>query len=389
MSGSRGSGVAPRLRVCVVAPFGVLGGAESWLLRLLDATGELAPRAVLLADGPLRAELEQRGIPVTVRTIGRTAAQQVTAMGWLAAELRRRRPDVVLANGVKAALAAVPACRLLRVPVVWAKHDHAFDSQLARPLGLLADKIVAAVEELGAATNRADVVVVPPPGPERPPADRAAARGFWAARGLMLDDIPSLVMAGRLVPYKGVDDAIRSLVLPGGSNWRLVVVGGDDPSAPGERARLRRMTSELHLEDRVRLLHPVPDVGHWLAAFDALAVLTRSDGRVSGEGFGTSAFEAMVAGVPVIAVNGGAVVRRLEGRAGIGVPAGDAGAIADALAVYAAPEARRQAGRAGQALVHGHPGSAVCAELLVGVLHDAAGPRARRPQRHGGGHGDR
>lgn len=372
VNGARGPGAAARLRVCVVAPFGVLGGAESWLLRLLDATGELAPRAILLADGPLRAEFERRGIPVTVRAIGRTATQQLLAIGWLTANVRRRRPDVVLANGVKAALSAVPACRLLRVPVVWAKHDHAFDAQLARPLGLLADRVVAAVEELGAPTRRPDVVVVPPPGPERPPADRATARAFWAARGLVLDDLPTLVMAGRLVPYKGVDDAIRALALPGGGRWRLVVVGGDDPSAPGERARLQRMAAELHLQERVRFLSPVQGVSHWLAAFDALAVLTKGDGRVSGEGFGTSAFEAMLAGVPVIAVTGGAVVRRLEGRAGIGVPAGDAGAVADALAVYASLDARRQAGRAGQALVRDHPGGAACADLLVGVLRAAA-----------------
>jgi hypothetical protein len=74
---------AGRLHVCVVAPFGVLSGTESWPLRLLDATGELAPRAVLLVDGPLRTKLERRGIPVTVRAVGRTAAQQLAAMaGW-------------------------------------------------------------------------------------------------------------------------------------------------------------------------------------------------------------------------------------------------------------------------------------------------------------------
>jgi glycosyltransferase involved in cell wall biosynthesis len=365
--------IAPqvRLRVCVVAPFGVLGGAEGWLLRLLDATTELEPQAILLADGPLRGELERRGIPVRVRAIGRTAIQQLRAMRWLRKELRRQRPDVVLANGVKAALAAIPACRLARVPIVWAKHDHAFDAQLARPLGLVADRVVAAVEELGAPTHRSDLIIVPPPRPESPPANRQAARAFWASRGVVLDDTPTLVMAGRLVPYKGVDEAIRALTLPGGKHWRLVVIGDDDPSAPTERERLERLAADLQVHERVQLLGPIPGLSRWLAAFDALAVLTKPDARVKGEGFGTSAFEAMLAGVPIIAVTGGAVVRRLEGRAGIGVPAGDAGAVADALAVYTSAASRRRAGKVGQELVRSHPTSAECADLLVRTLRDA------------------
>jgi hypothetical protein len=37
--------------VLLVAPFGVLGGAERWLLSLLDATDRLTVTAVLLATG--------------------------------------------------------------------------------------------------------------------------------------------------------------------------------------------------------------------------------------------------------------------------------------------------------------------------------------------------
>jgi hypothetical protein len=50
------------LCVSVVARDGVLGGAELWLLSLLDATDRLAVDAVLLADGPLRDEFARRGV---------------------------------------------------------------------------------------------------------------------------------------------------------------------------------------------------------------------------------------------------------------------------------------------------------------------------------------
>jgi glycosyltransferase involved in cell wall biosynthesis len=341
---------AAPLRVLVVTPYATVGGAESWLLRLLDATTRLDPEVVLLQDGPLRRELERRGIPVTVRPVGRHVTDLVAPVRWLAGEIRRRGPDVVLGNGVKAQLVAAPAAWLAGAPVVWAKHDHSYDAQLAVALGRMSDVVIAAVEELGEPVRRPDVVVIPPPRPARDPAGRAEARAWFAERGTVLGDEPVLAMATRLVPYKGVDDAIEALARPGGDGWRLAVLGEDDASSPGEERRLQELATSLGVGDRVHWLGQVPDAGHLLAAFDALAVLTKSLGpRDPGkEGFGTSAFEAMLAGVPVVGVGGGAVTRRLDGRAGVAVPPGDPGAVAD------------------------HPGEAAVADHLAAVLAAAA-----------------
>lgn len=365
------------LRVLVVQPYAESGGgSEGWLLRLLDATDQLDVRVVLLKDGPMRAELERRGIPVTLREVGRQPWNVPAAIAWLACLLRRERPDVVLGNVLKAQLVAAPAGRLAGVPTVWAKHDHSYDSWLAVPLGRLSDGVVAAVEELGAPVRRPDVVIIPPPGPDEAPASREEARQAMSERGIPLTEDPTLVMAGRLVPFKGVDDAIRALAMLGGQSWRLVVAGVDDHAAPGETDRLLGLARELGIEERVRFAGHVPRVSHWLAAFDALAVLTKSTGEwraPSKEGFGTSAFEAMVAGIPVIAVGGGAVVRRLEGgRAGVAVPSGDPAAVAQALGRLADPTARSRAGAAAREIVAHHPDASECAGLLVEVLRAAA-----------------
>jgi glycosyltransferase involved in cell wall biosynthesis len=370
--------------VLVVSAYGVFGGAESWLAYLLEATDRLDAEVVLLQDGPFRERLEALGVPVTVHAAGTSPLSLTGPVRWLTRELRRRRPDVVLANGIKAQLVAGPAGRLAGVPTVWAKHDHSFDRWLAVPVGRLSTRVVAAVEELGEPVRRRDVVVVPPPV-LGPPASRAAARAHFADLGLALDERPTVVMATRLVPYKGVDDAVAALALPGGESWRLAVVGDDDPSSPGETERLRGLARTAGVADRVVFAGWVERASHWLAAFDAIAVLTKPGGRRTPgkEGFGTSAFEAMLAGVPVIGVEGGAVVRRLEGRAGYGVPAADPAAVAAALGRLADPAARAAAGRAARELVAGHPDAARCAELLVEVLADAAS-RARRPPRGGG-----
>ncbi|MDP9341641.1 MAG: glycosyltransferase, partial [Actinomycetota bacterium] len=345
----------PPLRVLLVFPFGVLGGAEIWLLRVVEATDRLDLSAVVLAEGPLREELARRGIDATVMPTGRTALGMGAAIRRLRPEIRQRRPEVVLALGVKGAAVAVPAARLAGVPAVWARPDHSLDRSLARPLGRLADRVVAISPEVGRATGRSDAVVITPPRPERPVA-RAAARRFWAGRGVELDDGPTLAMATRLIPYKGVDDAIAALAREGAEAWRLVVAGGDDYATPGETDRLRTVAASSGVADRVVFAGPVDGAGRYLAAFDALAVLTKSDARRPGaEGFGIAALEAMTAGVPVVATGSGSLERMVAGGAGVIVPEGDPAAVARALAELTPAAARRRAARAARASATRHP----------------------------------
>lgn len=360
-----------RLRVTVVNAHAVLGGAESWLLRLLDATARLDVDALVLQDGPLVGEFSARGIPVAVHEVGRQPWSLALPIVQVARRLARSDADVVLANGVKAAIVAAPAARLAGVPVVWAKHDHMYDRRVARPLARVVDGLVGAVEELLEPCGRADAVVIPPPRPDVSPASREEARLFWGFDPA--DERPVLGMVGRLIAYKGVDDAIAALATRSARSWRLVVVGDDDPSAVGERSRLEALAASMGVADRVEFRGSVPKASHWLAGFDALAVLTKPvPGAVrmpDKEGFGTSAFEAMVAGVPVIGVEGGAVVRRLDGgRAGIGVPAGSSAAVAAALSTMADAGVREAMGSAARALVADHPDTVECAQRLASVL---------------------
>lgn len=374
----------PRLSVLLVAPKGVLGGAERWFLDLADATDRLSVTALLLEDGPFREELETRGIPVRVHPVGPRGRDLAAASPALLRVLRRTDPDVVLANGVKAQAAIGPVALAAGIPVVWAKHDHSFDARLARPLARIATRVLAPAPQVGAAVARDDLVVVPPPRPVEP-LPVPEARAALAALGVRDPGDPAagpvLAMLTRLIPYKGVDTAVEALTDPRAATWRLVVMGGDDPATPQEGRRLRELAEHLGVASRVTFTGHVPDAARLLPAVDALAVLTRPDGpRTPGrEGYGIAAAEAHVAGVPVIALDdGGPVVERVvsgEHPAGIALPDLEAASVAAALERLADPRVRSAQGQAGRLLGAALPDSAECAGILVGALAEAA----RRP----------
>ncbi|MFE2263712.1 glycosyltransferase [Streptomyces griseosporeus] len=367
------------LRVTVVAPYGVIGGAELWILSLLDVTDRLDVDAVLLADGPLRQEFERRGVPCALRPTGRSVPELAGAAVWLARRLRAGRPDVVLANGVKAATVAAPAARLCAVPCVWAKHDHSYDGALTAALAAVTDGCIGTEPGLIAASRHPRAALVPVPAPSGPALPRAEARAELARRGARLDgDERLLLTISRLVSYKGVDDAVEALARPGGRGWRLAVVGPDDPSDPGERARLTALAGRLGVADRVDFAGWIQDAWRVIPAADCVAVLTKPDGTGPGqEAFGGTAIEAMLNGVPVITTGPGSVADRVAGPAeappgGIAVPPADPARVADALGRLADPAARTELGRAGLRRTAANPGPAECAALLARTLAEAA-----------------
>lgn len=354
---------ASRLRVTVVQHGGVLGGAERWQLALADATDRLAVSVIGLGDGPTRAEWSARGWPV-VRLASESTASRLIRVGTRMPEaLRRLRPDVVIAHGVKAALLAAPAARALGIPVVWVRHDGSYN-RLTAVIDRLTDGGVSTSDWLAAGRGTRDHAVVNPPRMPGPmPAGAALARlGIHLAPGDLL-----LGMATRITRNKGIEDAIYALADPAASAWVLAVAGIHDPSEPDEQDRLVKLAAELGVTDRVRFLGEVPDFHAVVTAFDAVAVLTKPSPELTWyrEGFGMTALEAITGGVPVIATP---PVDDLVGTGGISVPPACPPAVADALAVLADPAFRHQVSAAGERRALAYPDAGQAADQLTDFL---------------------
>ncbi|MDN5804923.1 MAG: glycosyltransferase, partial [Microlunatus sp.] len=159
---------------------------------------------------------------------------------------------------------------------------------------------------------------------------RAEARRTLGIADPAEDRASSLAMATRLVPYKGIDDAMRALADHRAQSWTLHVYGIRDAAHPAEADALRRLAADAGVAERVRL-HPArDDIGSLFAAFDAVAVLTKAvpGSAITTESFSMVALEAQQAGTPVISV---APVCERVGDGGIGVRPGCPSDVARAL----------------------------------------------------------
>jgi glycosyltransferase involved in cell wall biosynthesis len=352
---------ARRLSVLVVTPKGDLGGAERWLLAVGDAAPGLTMAVVVLEQGPIVAELQGRGWPTWSRTTGKALPGLWQSFRWLGTVISEVRPDVILLNGVKPGLLALPWARRRHIPVVLVKHGTAFERSLTPVVVRGCAACIAVSDEHAGALPPAKTTVIPPARP-------AQIRSRLRARGEPL----ALLMATRLVPNKGVDTAITAIAHAG---WELEVAGPDDPGYPGERSRLQDLAASLGVTSRVHFLGEVPGITALLEHVDAVAVLSRPDEAhpTPAEGFGMVVIEAASAGVPVIAdPEQVPSVAALGGAGVVPVRATDQASVEAALDSLADDTRRHALSEAGLRAVRQHPGpeevAARVTDVLAGVL---------------------
>jgi len=169
-------------------------------------------------------------------------------------------------------------------------------------------------------------------------------------------------IAARLIPGKGIDDAIAAVA---GARARAAIslrIAGDGP----ERACLEAQIRRHGAQDAVTLAGLVGDMpGFWRSCDVALF-----PSHQFIESFGIAAVEAMASCKPVIATRNGAVPELIaDGETGTLVEPGDARGLADALVTYAQqPELRRAHGEAGRARVVERFDIAVCARQYLECL---------------------
>lgn len=315
------------------------GQRQVWLLARELARLNVAQVVVTGASGELAERLGQHGI--RVRTVPWTAGLDPRVLPGLVAELRAG-PSLVHAHdahavtlgGLGAALCGRPLLATRRVDFHLRRRGY-----WGRAAGIIAisDAVARVLVEDGIAPARIHVVHS---GIALDEVRRTPRLGVRERLGLGDDALVAANVAA-LVGHKDHATLLRAAgrlrdALPS-LHW---VIAGEGP----ERAALVRLRAELGLDRRVHLLGHLEDPARLIADAGCFVMSSRD------EGLGTSVLEAMALGIPVASTSAGGLPEMLQDGAGLLVPPGDPGALAEAVhrVLSDATLARDLATKAGQ-----------------------------------------
>jgi glycosyltransferase involved in cell wall biosynthesis len=317
----------------VTAP-GEFGGLESVVTILAGGMRRVGHdvhvAAVVEGPGaarPFLASLSAAGVRTKALVApGRAYLTERAAIARLCSELR---PDVVHTHGYRPDVVDAGVARRLGIPVVTTVHgftgggwkDRVYEWLQCRAFRRF-DAVVAVSRPLVDRLTRAGVPrsriheVRNAWSPIAPVLDRGAAR---RAVGLPRDGF-AIAWVGRLSHEKGPDVLVDAL--PHLHDLPLVA------SAVGEgvlRVSLQARARALGLNGRIRWHGAVQDVARVLPAFDAFVLSSRTEGTPM------VLFEAMAAGVPIVATAVGGVPDVVSPAEAVLVAPGDPIALAAAI----------------------------------------------------------
>lgn len=387
------------IKICYIIGTLDIGGAERHLthvVRLLDRRRFAVQVCALTKGGPLRAEIEAAGVPVTVlgleplksRYSLRSYLEALASFFRLVRFFRRERFDIVHGYLFWAYVVGTLAARLARVPVVIQsrrfigsyKADKPHYLWLERQTNRLVDLFVPNSEavkldvmrEEGIPEEKMRVIYngVDPSrfdGALDPAAERR--RVGLPADGLIL------VCVANLHHYKGhrfLVEALADLVrdFP---DLRLLIVGEGVT-----RDQLTAQIRSLGLEDNVFLMGQRTDIPELLALADVFALPS------VGEGFANVILEAMAARKAIVVSDApGSAEAIQDGESGFVVPTEDSQALSVALRrLLADPALRACFGEAARRRVE----EVFSLEAMIDQMTDMySGLMSKHPERASGG----
>ena len=354
MNGETGSDASPLAGVSVlqIIPRLDAGGAERTTVDVAEALAKAGARPLVATEGGrLVGELQAKGgiwLPFPANAKNPLAMSLNVAR--LAKLCRREGVRIVHARSRAPAWVALGAARMLTLPYVTTYHGAysgrtgvkvLYNSVMARGDVVIANSHYTAglIRALHAeqAGERISVIHRGTDLSAFMPGSVAAARVEALRRAWGVPSHERIVLcAARLTAWKGqrvLIEAAAKLREQGVSDF-AVVLAGDPQGRQGYERELDALVAARGLQG---VVHRVGHCTDMPAAFRAASVVAVPS--VAPEAFGRSAVEAQALGTPVVVSDLGAVPETVLAppeaepgqRTGWRVPAGDAGALADAL----------------------------------------------------------
>lgn len=354
--------------VLITNMYAQLGGGELYLLDYIRYLREKGIQVyfVLLEHGPLCSEAKALGASVN-ELIFTWQGNKFRSLGLLFHRvldfyifLKRKRPDLVIANTFNDFVIAGLAARFAGYPLLYRAQGELYPPERRSGdtwLGKLLIPFIKFAHPRIVCTTKREAEAMKKAGI---PADFVGVvyNGTKDATGgpghLNYDteipekkNVPLLGIFGRLARWKGQDVFLRALAILKQRNVSFEAwVVGESSFGDGEKymEELHKIIEESGIRDMVKFLGFRRDISRLMQACDIVCHCSRF------EPFGNVVIEAMMAGRPVIASNvSGPQESVLDGVTGFLIRPEDPEALADAIIrLFSDPRLRAKMGRAGR-----------------------------------------
>lgn len=309
------------------------GGLETVVLDLGAGLLERGHRVVLgaILDAPGAADATPRRAEVLGIEVARIVVPHrayLREYRAIAALIDEVRADVVHTHGYRADLLGGRAARRAGVPWIATAHGFTGGGAKARLYEFLqvrafrrAARVVAVSRPVRERLVRSGVPGshvqhIPNAWAPKPLLDRAEARRRLGIAGSEV----VVGWVGRLTPEKGADVFLEGMSGLRDLPWCASIIGDGS-----QRSALERQAEALGIGDRVRWHGLLPDAVGLYPAFDVWVLSSRTEGTP------IALFEAMAAGIPVVATEVGGVPDVLSPNEGLLVPSERPEALAAAV----------------------------------------------------------
>ena len=308
------------MRILHIVPHLDSGGVETGTIDLALSLKELGHAIVVISNGGrLVKKLEDNGILHIKLPVHRKSIASLFLIPKIARILQYHSTDVVHASSRVPAWIGFFASKLARVPFVTSCHGFYSTHFLSSVMGwgkfvMVISKVIEQrmVEDFKVKEDKIRLVY------------RGVDLSKHSYRAAKYDTEKSsykIINVGRLTPIKGQDTFIKAIkiVLDSGKDVESWVVGGPRKREDTYLEKLKHLTKELKIEDRVKFLGRRDDVDDLLSDADCLVLSTTVP-----EGFGRTVIEAGASGTAVCASGVGGIQEIIEdGTSGLFFPPKD------------------------------------------------------------------
>jgi N-acetyl-alpha-D-glucosaminyl L-malate synthase BshA len=235
------------------------------------------------------------------------------AIFWLQALLllKRLKPDVVHGQDMGMTIVGFLSKCILKKPYVTYGRgtdiyfSKAFKKSISKLILKNADAAIALTEDMKKKMRETydRHIFVIPNGIELERFHKLPRNEMRIKLGIKADE-KIILFVGRLHPVKGVKHLIKAVNVVRQKHKAKLLLVGKGP----EQDRLKKLVEQLHLEDYVKFMGPIPNEKiPWIyAAADILVLPSLS------EGFPVTILEAMASGLPIIATRVGGLPEVIE-----------------------------------------------------------------------------